>query len=806
MQKKLLLFFFIVSFLGSNAQITTIGIPYYFEHDFPKQISVYETPEFDAEILLEEDQSEMLLKPYRFAKVFPVNIDFKKISTNIENDSINIWVLKIKSSNAKSIALLFSNFKLPKQANLYIYDINKTHLIGSITDNNNKENLILPTAYIPADEIVIEYSETKNSDFKANFFLTQISHDYRGLLDKDSQECEVNINCNEGDDWQIVKHAVCKFTYNSGGSSYLCSGALVANTQLSNVPYFLTANHCVATTEEASSSVFYFNYEASSCSGTTGLTTNTISGSTLIATANGGLDFSLLEMSLIPPESYLPYYAGWSRNTSAPSQTTCIHHPAGDIKKISIDYNVATTGSFPGYEDNKHWQISDWELGTTEGGSSGSPLFNEYKLIIGDLSGGEASCTYNYNDYFQKFNHSWDDFSEHNKQLKHWLDPNSENPISLNGYSPYINFDLEPPKKLTYQFVNETSVKLSWYPPDFSNSNYEDDFENYNDFSLDIDNWTQYDLDDGETWSSSEFDFFNEAYTGSFIVFTPSACEPANPLGWEAHSGNKFIACFSSISEASPNNDWLISKQLTIENDEQLSFFAKSLTDKYGLERFKVAISTTGNNVDDFSYISGTSYIEAPTNWTQYTYDLSSYIGKEIYIAINVVSNDAFCFMLDNFEVSQNNSITSKEEHIGYKLYKNNSLFKELNKVTSYIDNSIDTGTYYYHITALYTNDEESRQSEQINVNIGADVSETKALDLSIFPNPSNGIFTIISADNIDSLQIKIYNYEGKIMGVFEDNFSQIIKLDLSNYPNGIYLIQFIIDEELFSRKIFIEK
>jgi len=839
MKKNLPLIIFILLSFVANAQITRTETPYYFLHDFPNEIPVVETPTFDAQALLDEDQKEILVKPYRFAKVFPVNINFKQKSRKTEDNNNTVWILKIKSENAKSIGLVFSNFEIPESAKLFIYDENKKHLIGAITNKNNKQTKILPTTYLPVDELIIEYSEPKNSKNKADFIVSQISHDYRGAFEKgDSQDCEVNINCSEGDDWQVVKHSVCKYTYTSDGSSYMCSGALIANTQLDDTPYFLTANHCISTEDEANSAVFYFNYEATTCNGTTGSTSQTLSGATLKATASNHLDFSLLEMTSMPPQDYQPYYAGWNRGTSAPSSTTCIHHPAGDIKKISKDNDASITGTFgSGYDEQKHWQIEAWDLGTTEGGSSGSPLFNQDQLIIGDLSGGEASCDYNYNDYYQKIDASWDDFSSQSQQLKHWLDPISSNYITLSGYDPYINYDLAPPVNLTYSIENENNITLNWLAPGSPTGEFSDSFEEYTDFSLNFGNWTQIDNDNQPSWGAETFNFTNEGYTGAFIIFTPSACNEPNPSGWESHSGDKYVACFNAQNP--PNDDWLISPQLSIINGNQVSFYAKSLTDQYGLERFTVSVSTTGTEISNFTIISEGDYVEPPTIWTKYTYDLSDYADQDIYIAINVISNDAFCFMLDDFEIgnsvkntennnqsNENNQSVSNpkfdfnrevsgntvvadlstKDLTGYKLYRNAVLYQELdNTTTSFTDADLDDGIYKYYVSAIYTGDEESRPTNQISVNLGVSVNEINENNFTIYPNPNNGIFNINSTKNLDKVEIKIYNCNGKIIKNFQQNLNKNTKINLENYPKGIYLIKIITENNIFAEKIIIQ-
>jgi len=172
-------------------------------------------------------------------------------------------------------------------------------------------------------------------------------------------------------------------------------------------------------------------------------------------------------------------------------------------------------------------------------------------------------------------------------------------------------------------------------------------FEPYTDFTLEFPPWTLYDRDGTGTWGIEDVDFPNQYYTGSYIIFNPSTTNPPlDTQGWEAHGGNRYAACFAANGTA--NNDWLISPPISAVADLKVRFHAKSITANYGLERFKVLVSTTDTNPDSFIQISPGTYIEAPVDWTQYQYPLN-YPGQVIYVAIQCVSNDAFVFMVDDF-------------------------------------------------------------------------------------------------------------------------------------------------------------
>jgi hypothetical protein len=258
-----------------------------------------------------------------------------------------------------------------------------------------------------------------------------------------SGTCNVDINCDEGIDWQVLKRSVCRIVIN--GNKF-CTGAIINTANSSREPYVLTAAHCIGSQGEANKSIFYFNYESPTCKGPDGPTNHQISGSTLIATGDtlgdamnrDSLDFTLVRLSLTPPDSFLPYWAGWNRSDLPAEQTATIHHPMGDVKKISFDWDPPQTGYhrpkyYPEYVLYSHWRILRWDVATTEAGSSGCPLFDQDKRIVGLLTGGDANCVSSINDYFTKFDYSWDYYNKPKKSLKSWLDPLNSGVSAIDG-------------------------------------------------------------------------------------------------------------------------------------------------------------------------------------------------------------------------------------------------------------------------------------------------------------------------------------------------------------------------------------
>jgi V8-like Glu-specific endopeptidase len=228
--------------------------------------------------------------------------------------------------------------------------------------------------------------------------INQVTHAYRDLLGLmkglgDSGTCNNNVICPEGDPWRDEIAAVAMITV---GGSGICTGTLINNCANDGTPYFLTANHCTSGSNVGTWG-FRFNWESPTCTPTTnGPTNQTVAGATLLVNSAGS-DVALLQLNTTPPASYNVKYAGWDATGTAPTSVTCIHHPSGDIKKISFENNAVVTGSFGGAQC---WHILAWDDGTTEPGSSGSGLWNQDHHLVGQLFGGEAACANNVNDYF----------------------------------------------------------------------------------------------------------------------------------------------------------------------------------------------------------------------------------------------------------------------------------------------------------------------------------------------------------------------------------------------------------------------
>lgn len=361
----------------------------------------------------------------------------------IHPNGYKIWQLGIRSKGAYSLGLILSKFHLEGNARLFIYTEDRSNVLGAFTGFNNKTSYILPVSHLPGECIYIQLEVPWEQGDYGELIIGEVAHAYLPVFadhpTKDGRyglsdtTCNIDINCPEGDNWQVLKRAVCRISINN---TKWCTGVLVNTTDITSEPYVLTVAHCVGSQKEADKAIFYFNYESPECDGPDGPSNYSVSGSQLIATGDtlgdnldrDSLDFSLLKLSVNPPDSFNLYLAGWNRDTSAAVNTVTIHHPRGDVKKISIDNDPPVTSYhtpnyYPEYVLYSHWRIAKWDLATTEMGSSGAPLFDQDRRIVGLLTGGEANCVSSVNDYYTKFDYSWDYYDNPLKQLKAWLDP-----------------------------------------------------------------------------------------------------------------------------------------------------------------------------------------------------------------------------------------------------------------------------------------------------------------------------------------------------------------------------------------------
>ena len=432
---------------------------------------------FNWQSIKQEDSIRELQKlPRRIGFSLPIDLNLLNDIAPIDEDGYYIYRCKIYAEDAKKVGFVFDDFYLQPGDEIYIANENG-QVIGPITEAENNASRMYSTIPINGQEITLIYVKQQNSLALSRLHLSEIVYIYyEEKAEKDlgdAQSCQVNINCSpEGDNWQVQKRGVARISFREGSSWYLCSGTLINNTANDGTPYFLTAYHCGGDASAADRNVwqFYFNYERPGCPNTGTPPNNVITGCTYKAGGDiyGGSDFQLLLLNSSPSLSWNPYYNGWSRSTTASPSGVSIHHPSGDAKKISTYTQTLGTGTWSGGMSSAHWTVrwaqtaNGW--GVTEGGSSGSPIFDNNKRIVGTLTGGSSTCNNpTYQDYYGKFSKHWDaNGTTNDKKLQPWLDPLGTNPTTLDGYDPNNPSGVNNPQNFVATSISQSQINLSW--------------------------------------------------------------------------------------------------------------------------------------------------------------------------------------------------------------------------------------------------------------------------------------------------------------------------------------------------------
>lgn len=438
---------------AAMAQMSYGGEPFSFKNTISQVVPTEQIEALDVEALLAEDETiEGKSHPLRIGVTKDVNLTINNSGRiDILPNGDRVWRIAFHMDQATFTSMNFSTFNIPDGAELFLYTPDREYVIGKFTNKNIMEDGTFYPQELPGEDVVVEYYEPVNAAFRGNLVINQISQGYRdffhvkdvegGIGDAEGN-CHPNAICKDAQ-WHAQINSVACYTMTSGGSVGICSGAMINNTARNGKQYFLSANHCYTS---GATYKFYFKYQATTCTGTNGSILKTATGATVKARAatdgDGEIynssDFMLLEITGTINPTYDVYFAGWNCTTSVPtSASNCgaIHHPGGDIKKFSTPTNIRNGALV--YSNTANYWITNWgNQGTTEGGSSGSPLFNSNKLIVGQLQGGSSACDYTSGiDMYGKLSYSWTNNNNSNnaRKLKPWLDPNNTGATTLDG-------------------------------------------------------------------------------------------------------------------------------------------------------------------------------------------------------------------------------------------------------------------------------------------------------------------------------------------------------------------------------------
>jgi PKD repeat protein len=775
----------------------------------------------DMELIRNQDiQDEKNGRLQRIGHMIDVNLTMDNAGTwDRLADGRQVWRLQISSDNAQALNLYFSEFDLPKGSQLFVYSPDRLQTIGAFNEKNNRNGGNFAIELIYGESLILEYItprprivDGKEFQFEnlAKIDISRVNYVYRNAPDPfrgkgfgDSGDCEVNINCSEGNNWQDEKRGVAKIIIDSGAGSYLCSGSLINNTAEDGTPYFLSAFHCrdgIAETH-LDSWIFYFNYERSGCDNLFfEPSSNTITGASTVAEAdlNGGSDMLLLELNSVPPANYEVVYNGWNRLNTASSSGVGIHHPAGDIKKISTYTSSLSNATYYGGfgntgAGNAHWSVY-WSAtenghGVTEGGSSGSPLFNKDGLIVGTLSGGSSSCSATHlDDLYGKFSYHWgSNGTSAGEQLLPWLDPEETGQTTLNFYDPNNS-------GVTASFVGNPLELIDGGTVQFSSTS----------------------LGNVESWSW-EFEGGNPSVSSQqnpqVIYNTPGVYDVSLTVSGGGYSDEHVEVDYitvnpsGAVTECVYLNDPLTGTPTFYTTDDGAGYAS-------GTNSFGDLSKVNFFNFDGIGHINSLGFNVAHAEGTSsniklVVYDANSgspgsLLGSKS-ISMSEIS-DAFTQAGDRYEFIFDAPVEVNGDFFaGIELPTGSDAFALMTNS----EGDVSPGTAWEQWSdGSWTNYESSWQMSldhaiypEVCTIVGVDAGSSMEF-VSVYPNPTQSVIYVESDELLNEIEIEIYNSLGVLVHKIAKEQASAFSVDMSQFAEGLYVFVLTSEQGVYHQQI----
>ncbi|NBW59693.1 MAG: hypothetical protein EBR41_03885, partial [Crocinitomicaceae bacterium] len=392
---------------------------------------------------------------------------------------------------------------------------------------------------------------------------------------------------------------------------------------------------------------------------------------------------------------------------------------------ISFENNSLISTTFGGSPANSHWGVLSWELGVTEPGSSGSPLFNQNRRIIGQLHGGASACGASVlSDEYGKVSVSWNPAgSTSSGQLKYWLDPNNSNASFVDGYDPSNAPTITLDAGLSNSTFIQTSLCGSNYIPNVTISNGGSQTVTTAVISYSIDGGTAQNYN----WNGSLAQFQTQV-----INLPPVQLLPGN------HTFSATVSQVNNgVDELTVNNATNTQFLVTAINQTSDLLKVTLLTDDYSSETYMELLSSNGTVVwfqgnESFAGTYGTNNTPGPTDPTSPLLDNTTY-NWDVPLSLN----DCYTFKIYDYYgdglsgfIADGSLSLANHNNINFYTLSTPNFGAEL-------------GIVFKNISTI-------------------GIVESENQELNVFPNPANDLLYINLPSS--SKQISIVDIYGKLI------------------------------------------
>ncbi|KAI8386824.1 trypsin-like cysteine/serine peptidase domain-containing protein [Blakeslea trispora] len=384
------------------------------------QIPTYNVPP-PLSLLKYRDKST---KTYEFGASIATSIYIHPpVSIAVANHSTLQWKIKIHSPGALSLSLIFDQWQTPLGASLYIMNRNGQRQYLNLSPDKTQ----LATWPMTGDTLYVVYESSSSFQLIPHLHISRVIYGYLPMpfLDmfsiyESSQEivlksnpnrsgrCNIDYACDAiGSYWSKEASSIAILLTNE--NQRYCTGAFINNIEQDGRQLLLTANHCIIDATTSMTDMVLLNYQKPFCdSSNTFKKKLEILRGLVLQNSSSVSDYAIFEVQERIPEEYDAYLAGWTTEAKPDWPLVGIHHPQGDFKKLSVYNSSLKLSCWDECPKKSHWRVEKWTRGTTESGSSGSPLFDAHHRIVGQLHGGRAAC-WNKNGYdmYGSFRESW---------------------------------------------------------------------------------------------------------------------------------------------------------------------------------------------------------------------------------------------------------------------------------------------------------------------------------------------------------------------------------------------------------------